>query len=42
MLLDDAVLVARKRRHRDAPESDKLVADRRWPFNEMLVLDTKE
>jgi hypothetical protein len=42
VLLDDAVLVARKRRRRNASESDKLVADRCWPINEMLVLDTKD
>ncbi|KAI0279416.1 hypothetical protein BGY98DRAFT_1089185 [Russula aff. rugulosa BPL654] len=42
VLLDDAVLVARKRRRRNASESDKLVADRCWPLNEMLVLDTKD
>jgi hypothetical protein len=42
VLLDDAVLVARKRRRRNASESDKLVADRCWPLNEMLILDTKD
>jgi exocyst complex component 8 len=42
VLLDDAVLVARRRRHRNASERDKLVADRCWPLNEMLVLDTKD
>ncbi|KAI0299949.1 hypothetical protein BC826DRAFT_994353 [Russula brevipes] len=42
VLLDDAVLVARKRRRRNASESDKFVADRCWPLNEMLVLDTKD
>jgi hypothetical protein len=42
VLVDDAVLVARKRRRRNASESDKLVADRCWPLNEMLVLDTKD
>ncbi|KAI9510787.1 hypothetical protein F5148DRAFT_509929 [Russula earlei] len=42
VLLDDAVLVARKRRRRNASESDKLVADRCWLLNEMLVLDTKD
>ncbi|TFY54472.1 hypothetical protein EVG20_g9690, partial [Dentipellis fragilis] len=39
VLLDDAVLVARIRRRRDG---DKLVAERCWPLNEMLVLDTKD
>ena len=42
ILLDDAVLVARKRRRRNNAESDKLVAERCWPLNEMLVLDTKD
>ena len=42
VLLDDAVLVARKRRRRNTTESEKLVADRCWPLNEMLVLDTKD
>lgn len=42
VLLDDAVLVARKRRRRNASENDKLVAERCWPLNEMLVLDTKD
>ncbi|KAI0027216.1 hypothetical protein K488DRAFT_62297 [Vararia minispora EC-137] len=42
VILDDAVLVARKRRRRNANESDKLVADRCWTLNEMLVLDTKD
>lgn len=42
VLLDDAVLVARKRRRRNNVESDKLVAERCWPLNEMLVLDTKD
>ena len=42
VILDDAVLVARKRKRRNASESDKLVADRCWPLNEMLVLDTKD
>jgi exocyst complex component 8 len=42
VLLDDAVLVARKRRRRNTSESEKLVADRCWPLNEMLVLDTKD
>lgn len=42
VLLDDAVLVARKRRRRNASENDKLVAERCWALNEMLVLDTKD
>jgi len=42
VLLDDAVLVARKRRRRNVSERDKLVADRCWPLNEMVVLDTKD
>jgi exocyst complex component 8 len=42
VILDDAVLVARKRKRRNPGESDKLVADRCWPLNEMLVLDTKD
>ncbi|KAI0686819.1 hypothetical protein BC835DRAFT_1420137 [Cytidiella melzeri] len=42
VLLDDAVLVARKRRRRNNAESDKLIAERCWPLNDMLVLDTKD
>ncbi|KAJ7070704.1 nuclear mRNA splicing protein [Mycena amicta] len=49
VVLDDAVLVARRRRRAGASEgrggnaSDgKLVAERCWPLNEMLVLDTKD
>jgi hypothetical protein len=42
VLLDDAVLVARRRRRRKASESGKLITDRCWPLNEMLVLDTKD
>jgi hypothetical protein len=42
VLLDDGVLVARRRRRRNASESDKIIADRSWPLNEMLVLDTKD
>ncbi|EKM61512.1 uncharacterized protein PHACADRAFT_135232 [Phanerochaete carnosa HHB-10118-sp] len=42
VLLDDAVLVARRRRRRNNGESDKLIAERCWPLNEMLVLDTKD
>ncbi|KAJ7610832.1 Cullin repeat-like-containing domain protein [Roridomyces roridus] len=47
VVLDDAVLVARRRR-RTGVESGgsvgegKLVAERCWPLNEMLVLDTKD
>ncbi|CCM03823.1 uncharacterized protein FIBRA_05972 [Fibroporia radiculosa] len=42
VILDDAVLVARIRRRRNNAENDKLVAERCWPLNEMLVLDTKD
>ncbi|OBZ68581.1 Exocyst complex component EXO84 [Grifola frondosa] len=42
VLLDDAVLVAKRRRRRNNAENDKLVAERCWPLNEMLVLDTKD
>ena len=52
VLLDDAVLVARRRRRNagatgtDGSSSTvnegKLVAERCWPLNEMLVLDTKD
>lgn len=42
VLLDDAVLVARRRRRRNNTESEKLIAERCWPLNEMLVLDTKD
>ncbi|KAG7452025.1 uncharacterized protein BT62DRAFT_1071208 [Guyanagaster necrorhizus] len=49
VVLDDAVLVARRRR-RNGPDSrsggsvseGKLVAERCWPLSEMLVLDTKD
>ena len=42
VVLDDAVLVARIRRRRNNVENDRLVAERCWPLNEMLVLDTKD
>ncbi|KAJ7665460.1 nuclear mRNA splicing protein [Mycena polygramma] len=51
VVLDDAVLVARRRRRtgggggepRGGSVSEgKLVAERCWPLNEMLVLDTKD
>lgn len=42
IILDDAVLVAKRRKRRNNIESDKLVAERCWPLNEMLVLDTKD
>ncbi|THH31938.1 hypothetical protein EUX98_g2241 [Antrodiella citrinella] len=42
VLLDDSVLVARRRRRRNNTESEKLIAERCWPLNEMLVLDTKD
>ncbi|KAI0937467.1 hypothetical protein AcV5_005372 [Taiwanofungus camphoratus] len=42
VILDDAVLVARIRRRRNNAESDKLMAERCWPLNDMLVLDTKD
>ena len=42
VLLDDAVLVAKKRRRRNNAEREKLIAERCWPLNEMLVLDTKD
>ncbi|THH02363.1 hypothetical protein EW026_g529 [Hermanssonia centrifuga] len=42
VLLDDAVLVARRRRRRNNSETDKLIAERCWPLNDMLVLDTKD
>ncbi|VDB87561.1 unnamed protein product [Peniophora sp. CBMAI 1063] len=42
VLLDDAVLVARRRKRRAAGESERLVADRCWPLGDMLVLDTKD
>jgi exocyst complex component 8 len=50
VILDDAILVA-KRRRRNAGTGEgssstvndgKLVAERCWPLNEMLVLDTKD
>ncbi|KAJ6575466.1 hypothetical protein B0H19DRAFT_1128810 [Mycena capillaripes] len=51
VVLDDAVLVARRRRRTGGGSSEgrsgsisegKLVAERCWPLNEMLVLDTKD
>lgn len=43
VVLDDAVLVARRRRNRrNGGESGRLVAERCWPLSEMLVLDTKD
>lgn len=53
VILDDIVLVARRRRgggpvapapasSNPAESSGKLVAERCWPLNEMLVLDTKD
>ena len=42
VLLDDAVLVTRRRRRRNASENDKLITDRCWLLNEVLVLDTKD
>lgn len=41
VLLDDAVLVARKRARRTA-DRPALVAERCWPLNDILVLDTKD
>jgi hypothetical protein len=41
VLLDDAVLVARKRTRRTA-ERPLFVAERGWPLNDILVLDTKD
>jgi hypothetical protein len=45
VVLDDAVLVAKRRRNRSTSGKDasgKLVAERCWPLSEMLVLDTKD
>ncbi|KAJ7269384.1 hypothetical protein B0H12DRAFT_36009 [Mycena haematopus] len=48
VVLDDAVLVARRRRRTGGGgeggsiSEGKLVAERCWPLNEMLVLDTKD
>ena len=51
VILDDAVLVARRRRRNAGNDGGrgggsltegKLVAERCWPLNEMLVLDTKD
>lgn len=47
VILDDAVLVARRRRRAAANDGGnandgKLVAERCWPLQEMLVLDTKD
>ncbi|KAJ3717299.1 hypothetical protein DFJ43DRAFT_1134471 [Lentinula guzmanii] len=41
VVLDDAVLVA-KRRRRTAGGGGKLVAERSWSLNEMVVLDSKD
>ncbi|CAK5264323.1 unnamed protein product [Mycena citricolor] len=45
VVLDDAVLVARRRRRGGdggTLREGKLVAERCWPLNDMLVLDTKD
>lgn len=51
IVLDDAVLVAKRRRRNATQGADgsrstmnegKLVADKCWPLSEMLVLDTKD
>lgn len=43
VVLDDAVLVARRRRKRgEEGAGGKLVAERCWPLGDMLVLDTKD
>ncbi|EIN14240.1 hypothetical protein PUNSTDRAFT_110361 [Punctularia strigosozonata HHB-11173 SS5] len=49
VLLDDAVLVAKRKKGRDGGSKEggterggKWVAERCWPLNEMLVLDTKD
>ncbi|KAF8807915.1 hypothetical protein BYT27DRAFT_7190004 [Phlegmacium glaucopus] len=50
VILDDAVLVAKRRRRNAGPgegsgstvNEGKLVAEKCWPLNEMLVLDTKD
>ncbi|KAF8167544.1 hypothetical protein B0H34DRAFT_669962 [Crassisporium funariophilum] len=52
VVLDDAVLVAKRRRRNAGPgaadgsgstvNEGKLVAEKCWPLNEMLVLDTKD
>jgi hypothetical protein len=49
VVLDDAVLVAKRRRRNANPDGGgstvnegKLVAEKCWPLSEMLVLDTKD
>lgn len=42
VLLDDSVLVARRKQRREGREGGRWVAERCWPLNEMLVLDTKD
>lgn len=44
VVMDDLVLVAKRRKRRNAGPRDegKLVAERAWPLAEMLVLDTKD
>ncbi|KAF9469596.1 Cullin repeat-like-containing domain protein, partial [Collybia nuda] len=42
VVLDDLVLVARRRRRNAAGTGGKLVAEKCWPLSEMLVLDTKD
>lgn len=41
ILLDDSVLVARKRARRTA-DRPNIVADKCWPLNDIMVLDTKD
>lgn len=42
VVLDDLVLVAKRRRRRNQSDAGKLVADKCWALSEMLVLDTKD
>lgn len=41
ILLDDSVLVARKRARRTA-DRPNIVTDKCWPLNDIMVLDTKD
>ncbi|KAF7798512.1 hypothetical protein EIP86_009733 [Pleurotus ostreatoroseus] len=42
VVLDDAVLVARRRKRRNNTESDKLIAERCYALGDVAVLDTKD
>jgi hypothetical protein len=42
VLLDDSLLVAKRRKRSNGSEGGRLVAERYWPLNEIVVLDVKD